>query len=248
MPLPAIPQPAISRICYRVFMARSTDHRAGILEAAAVLLSEGGVEAVTTRSVSAAAGVQPPTLYRLFGDMRGLLDAVVADGFDRYLAEKARVGRSGDARADLERGWELHVGFGVAHPAHYRLMYALGAAHGLAGVRAQADARLRALVDAVAAEGRLLIDPDAASRMIHAAGMGVTLQLIDDGATDPLAPLSVATRDAVLARVVSSRAPVEGGRGPLAIALRADLASGRHGLTPGEALLLDEMLARIGRG
>ncbi len=42
-----------------------------ILQAAARLLAEGGREAVSTRAVSSAAGVQAPTIYRQFGDMQG---------------------------------------------------------------------------------------------------------------------------------------------------------------------------------
>ncbi|MGC5311828.1 helix-turn-helix domain-containing protein [Micromonospora zamorensis] len=38
-----------------------------IVEAAGRLLAESGRDAVTTRVVSAAAGVQPPAIYRLFG-------------------------------------------------------------------------------------------------------------------------------------------------------------------------------------
>ena len=50
-----------------------------MLEAAAELLRTGGVDAVSTRAVAAAAGVQPPTIYRQFGDKEGLLDARIAD-------------------------------------------------------------------------------------------------------------------------------------------------------------------------
>ena len=50
--------------------------RLQIIEAAARLLREGGALAVTTRGVADAASVQPPTIYRLFGDKDGLLDAV----------------------------------------------------------------------------------------------------------------------------------------------------------------------------
>ena len=45
-------------------------------KAARTSSADGGRGAVTTRAVSAAARVQPPTIYRQFGDMRGLLDAV----------------------------------------------------------------------------------------------------------------------------------------------------------------------------
>jgi hypothetical protein len=41
---------------------------AKVLKAASELLDSGGVEAVSTRAVAAAAGVQPPTIYRKFGD------------------------------------------------------------------------------------------------------------------------------------------------------------------------------------
>jgi AcrR family transcriptional regulator len=46
----------------------------------------GGPDAVSTWAVSAAAGVQPPVIYRLFGDKNGLLDAVASYGFESYLS------------------------------------------------------------------------------------------------------------------------------------------------------------------
>src|SRR2546430_12645927 len=59
-----------------------------MVEAAAGLLASGGRDAVSTRAVAAAAGTQAPTIYRLFGDMDGLLDAVAEHGFASYLAAK----------------------------------------------------------------------------------------------------------------------------------------------------------------
>src|SRR3954470_7132492 len=82
--------------------------RGRIVAAAARRLAEGGPDAVSTRAVSAAAGVQPPTIYRLFGDKEGLLDAVAAHGFQAYLATKTIVPQSDDPVADLRRGWDLH--------------------------------------------------------------------------------------------------------------------------------------------
>ncbi len=46
-----------------------------MVRAAADLLKSGGIDAVSTRAVAAAAGVQPPAIYRQFGDKDGLLDA-----------------------------------------------------------------------------------------------------------------------------------------------------------------------------
>src|SRR4051794_37672293 len=94
-----------------------------IVEAAATLLTEGGREAVSTRAVSMAAQVQAPTIYRSFGDKRGLLDAVALYGFETYLHGKAGMAQTDDPVEDLRRGWDLHIGFALAQPAFYTLIY-----------------------------------------------------------------------------------------------------------------------------
>ena len=55
--------------------------RERIVACAAELLTRGGREALTTRAVASAAEVQQPTIYRLFGDKEGLLEAVAEHGF-----------------------------------------------------------------------------------------------------------------------------------------------------------------------
>jgi AcrR family transcriptional regulator len=97
--------------------------RAQLVEVAAHLLATQGPDAVTTRAVALAAGVQAPTIYRLFGDKNGLLDAVAEHGFASYLARKPPVGADADPVESLHAGWELHVGFGLANPELFRLMY-----------------------------------------------------------------------------------------------------------------------------
>ena len=94
-----------------------------IVAAAAALLAAGGREGVSTRAVSAAAGVQAPAIYRLFGDKQGLLDAVAAHGFTSYLDDKTDLKPGDDPVGDLRAGWDLHIGFGLANPALYSLMY-----------------------------------------------------------------------------------------------------------------------------
>lgn len=232
-------------------MGDRQDTRRRVIDAAADILTRQGREAVTTRSVSAAAGVQPPALYRLFGDMAGLFDAVAADGFDRYLAGKQAQAPSGDPVGDLRAGWDLHVRFGLDNPAHYVLMYAPGASR--AGGEAAARAReiLRGLVGRVAEAGRLAVDAETAAEMIHTAGVGVVLGLIERGEDDPR--LSEAVREAVLAAVVTDAAPTpaegagDAGVSAHANALRVLLSRGGGDgvLTPGEAALVDELLVRL---
>ena len=72
----------------------SSPPRERIVQAALALLESGGVDAVSTRAVSAAAGVQVPTLYRQFGDMQGLLEWWRVPGL-RPTSEPRRRGRRG---------------------------------------------------------------------------------------------------------------------------------------------------------
>lgn len=82
--------------------ARATRER--FLQAGIALPAEDGPQAMTTRAVSAAAGVRAPTLYRLVGDQDELLDAVVNHGLAAYLEDKSAQVPSEDPVADLRRG------------------------------------------------------------------------------------------------------------------------------------------------
>ena len=93
-----------------------------ILQAALRLLETAGAQAVSTRTVSAAAGVQPPTIYRHFGDMQGLLDAAASAGFTAFVQAKAAQAPAGDPLDQLRAGWRLHVEFGLNRPHVYLQM------------------------------------------------------------------------------------------------------------------------------
>ena len=233
--------------------------RERILQAAAELLAEGGSEAVSTRAVSARAGVQAPTLYRLFGDKQGMLDALISYGFDRYLADK-KVGheRPGPAATAspidvLRVGWDLHVEFGLTQPALYALMYG-GAAHPGQQPAAAKDAhqKLLEVMEQVAATGALCVPADIAARMIQSAAIGVTLTLIahpDSPATDGL---STRVRDAILGAVTvdpDERAQRDKGSADglaaLALALDVLVKDRPEVLSEGESALLHEWLRRL---
>jgi len=227
-----------------------------ILRAAAALLAAGGREAVSTRAVSAAAGVQPPTIYRQFGDMQGLLDAVAADGFARYVRAKVARVETVDPVADLRAGWDLHVGFGLANPVLYALMYGDPRPGTMSPAAVEARGMLEELVRRVAAAGRLRVDVESATRMIHAAGAGVVLTLIAaEGAGCDLS-VSDQTREAVLAAVTTDAPPgrVPAHAGPRraavshAVALKALLPEASAAFTPAERGLLAEWLDRLSGG
>ena len=222
-----------------------------IVQAAAELLAEGGRDAVTTRAVGDVAGVQSPTIYRQFGDMQGLLDEVASHGFRAYLREKSSREAVEDPVEDLRRGWDLHIEFGLANPAFYKLMYGDPRPGTEPTAAIEAAEILHSLVRRVAEAGRLRVGVEHAARMIHAAGVGVTLTLLgtESGNRDP--GLSEATREAVLAAVSTDVAEVpEDGRGRVAtraVALGAVLPETEAELTPGERIVLSEWLERLGR-
>ncbi|MGI8416298.1 MAG: TetR family transcriptional regulator, partial [Nakamurella sp.] len=64
------------------------------------------------RGVAEAAGLQAPTLYRLFGDKDGLLDAVAEHVMATYVSVKAAIVEAAtaddaDPLDDLRAGWEM---------------------------------------------------------------------------------------------------------------------------------------------
>jgi len=231
--------------------AASPSPRDRILRAAATLLAEGGREAVSTRAVSAAAGVQPPTIYRQFGDMQGLLDAVARDGFARYLRAKTARGSVEDPVAELRAGWDLHIGFGLANPALYALMYGDPRPGATPAAAIESHEILERLVRRVAEAGRLRVGVDGAARMIHAAGVGVVLTLIAAGGGERDLVVSALTREAVLAAVTTDatprEAPARNGRRAVshAVALKALLPEAPAAFTSAERGLLAEWLDRL---
>lgn len=225
---------------------RSRDRtRERIVTAAAELLAEGGRDAVSTRAVSAAAGVQAPTLYRLFGSKRGLLDAVAAHGLTTYLSAKTDRNPSGDSVEDLRAGWDLHVGFGLANPALYSLMYG-EPRPGASPPAATAAADVLALhIRRIAEAGRLRVGEEHAARVVHAAGCGTTLTLIAMPADWRDLALSHTAREAVIAAITTDApAPAEQGPVAAAVTLRAVLPQ-TTALTTYERGLLCEWLDRI---
>ncbi len=210
------------------------DTRQRIIEAAAKLVAEGGIEAASTRAVSAAAGVQAPTLYRLFGDKQGLLDAVAEHGFDTYLVSKQAQLQTDDPLADVARGWDLHVAFGLENPGLYVLMYG--------GVRPpppEGRRILRAMLARAAAAGRLRVPVETAAEIVSAASVGTTLRLI----AEPDEDLSARVRDRVLGSI-STDAPSDGVT-THAVALRAALEDRPELLGPAETALLLQWLDRV---
>ena len=227
--------------------------RERILQAAARLLTEGGREAVSTRAVSRAAGVQAPTIYRQFGDMQGLLDAVASHGYTTYLASKRERETSHDPVEDLRRGWNLHIDFGLANPALYTLMYGYPRLNTPHPAAAEAQAILLGQLRRIAEAGRLCVGVERAADMIHAAAVGVVLVLLGQGGANDDRALAVAIREAVLAAITTDSQATSAHTQPAprsdatrhAVALKASLAQDARPFTTAERTLFDEWLTRF---
>lgn len=218
--------------------------RTRIVDAAARLLHGHGPAAVTTRGVAGAAGVQAPTIYRLFGDKDGLLDAVAEHELARYVTGKTHAEDSDDPIADLHAAWDRHVEFGLANPALFSMLADPARAARSPAVAAGQDV-LRDRVHRVATTGRLRVPERRAVELIHAAGTGAVLTLLARPAEDRNRRLADTFYDAVM-RTVLTDTPTQttNSAAAAAVTLRAALPE-LSMLTLGEQTVLAEWLDRI---
>ena len=227
----------------------SSSTRRKIIEAAAGLLGERGPAAVTTRGVAEQAGVQPPAIYRLFGDKDGLLEAVAEHVMAAFATSKAAIVQAASADGvdpleDLRVGWRSQIEFGVANPAVFGLLSDPSRAARSPG--AQSGKRvLEARVHRVAVAGRLRVSEPRAVEMIHAAGTGVIQTLLATPTEQRDPDLADAMCEAVLAHVLTD-APDRPRAGPIttAVSFRA-IAPELTMLSDAERELLDDWLARV---
>ena len=217
--------------------------RAKIIAAAARLIAEGGPNAATTRAVASAAGVQAPTIYRLFGDKQGLLGAAVESVLSNYVATKAGRVADADPLQDLRNGWDMHVAFGLEHPHVFAITVTSGLEETV--YRTGLDV-LRKRVQRLAEEGLLTFSVDRAVALFQAAGMGTVLTLLQQPEDERDPGLSVAAREAIIASFTreASKRGDDGLVRAAATTLSARLSQ-TSALSKGERLLLQELLTRI---
>jgi AcrR family transcriptional regulator len=151
-----------------------------ILAAAGELLESGGPHVLTSRAVCAAAGITAPTLYHHFGDMTGLVNALVTKGIADFMAGKRAARQSADPAEGLRRGWDAWIDFALRRPALFRLMVDRAARDPELG--SEAHTIMRDNLQRLGERGALTVSVDAAARAIQAASNGV-LSLLAQGAT-----------------------------------------------------------------
>jgi AcrR family transcriptional regulator len=221
-----------------------------VLQAAAELLRTGGIEAVSTRAVAAAADVQPPTIYRQIGDKEDLLDAVARYVLQNYMhAKRQIVTDSDDPSNDVRRMWDLHVEFGLSNPAAYALAYGHPRAGRTAAAAKETVALLQKSIARLADQGRLRMSVERATRLFHAGGVGIVLTLLAEAPADRDMGLSAIARENALSAILNSEGPTPTTPTELparAVALgEAVRAADDSELTAAERALLIEWLGRL---
>lgn len=202
--------------------SRREDARAAIVDAAARLLREHGPAAVTTRAVAEAAGVQPPALYRLFGDKDGLLEAVAEHVMATYVSAKAATVQAASAADvdpvdDLRAGWRTQIDFGVANPALFRLLSDPDRVRHSPAARSGRGV-LESRVHRIALTGRLRLGEQRAVDLVQAAGVGAIQTLLSSPPDHRDAGLPEAIFEAVLGQILTDP-PDRADSAPLATAV-----------------------------
>jgi AcrR family transcriptional regulator len=147
-----------------------------VLRATAELLRTGGIDAVTTRAVATAAGIQVPRIYRQFGDKDGLLDAVTHHVVQQYLRGKRQVvGASNDPVGDLRQLWNAHIEFGLDNPDCYVLIYSQPRPGRIRSAASETVALLQQAIARAGDQGRLRMSVRRATHIFHAGAIGVVL-------------------------------------------------------------------------
>lgn len=222
--------------------------RAALLEAAEHRLIASSDDDISTRAVCDDVGVTQPVMYRIFGDKRGLLDALAEVGLERYAARKADLEASEDPVEDLRAGWDHHLAFAAENPALYRLMFA-PRPWTRSSVREGIATLIGRTLMRCAASGALAVPVSTASAMVLSANIGLALNRFAEPEMYGDPAISDALRDGVFAAIGAVRSgPPDGD--PLSAAatrLEAQLAiDPGDALAPEEIALLRRWLARIG--
>jgi AcrR family transcriptional regulator len=104
--------------------ARSRRTVTRILDAAAAIVDEHGVDAATTRTIADRAGVAYPSLYRFFADRDEILDRLL----ERHLTQIDDRAEAAERTWDISSAWDLfsaeldlHIAYYREHPSAARL-------------------------------------------------------------------------------------------------------------------------------
>jgi AcrR family transcriptional regulator len=173
--------------------------RARLLDAAAALVFDGGVDALNLRRLAAGAGTSTTAVYSLFGNKAGLLESLYREAARRFGDRLAQVENSDDPVRDIVRLGLAYQDYARNEPHLYEVLFGRIAQPDTAA-SAEAARTLEPLVDAVrrGQAARRLLDVPAERIALSCWGIAhglVSLELtgsvpagldVDDGYEDSL--------------------------------------------------------------
>ncbi len=195
------------------------DLAVALLDAGELELQEKGIEAFSLRGVAKRAGVSHAAPAHHFQDVVGLLSAIAARGYERFVARQDDFRALADPspRAQMEASGVGYVAFAMENPALFRLMFGsdrlrfeeapLGPSAGMAY-----EDLVRHVSAIVAEDAPGKVDGASAADVAAVWAMAHGLaDLIAAGRMKPLQALPTAERNALIAslirRVLPSGAP-----------------------------------------
>ncbi|WP_428488130.1 TetR/AcrR family transcriptional regulator [Rhodopila sp.] len=178
---------------------------AALIDSGLALLRRDGIDALSLRGVAREAGVSPTAPYRHFADKEALLAAIAATGFARLDAALRAADETAFGVAALRAQGVAYVGFAVAEPALFRLMFGplISATVDTPDPTALLDeaqaayATLRRRVARLVADSRVEIASLAAWSMVHGLATLLVEGRID--ASNPVALAEAITAQFILA-------------------------------------------------
>ena len=176
--------------------------RQALLDAGLAFLQHHPDEELSLRDLARTAGVTANAAYRHFTDKAALLRAIAAEGFRRFhLAQTQAQQGIADSGERFKASGLAYVGFALAHPALFRLMFSSPQIHHTDPELAEASApAFVALLTAAAEQSGLALDDP--HTLVNATQAWATVhglsQLILDGRLQALTPSTDQLIDAVL--------------------------------------------------
>ena len=126
--------------------------REALVQAGLAILAESGdPAALSLRETARRAGVSAMAPYRHFPDKEALLAAVAAVGFERLAARLKTADHGGTGRAALVAQGQAYVGFALAEPALFRLMFGAALAKAGASKSEEGETAFSVMADRVGA-------------------------------------------------------------------------------------------------
>jgi AcrR family transcriptional regulator len=166
------------------------ERREQLLDATKSIVDAGGFHSVSIEAVAREAGITRPVVYGHFGDLDGLLEALVARESERALVSLAEILPpkldDGDPRAGLLRALDGYLRAVEADPKTWRLVL-MPSEGAPAALREHIDrgrdavvAHLAGIVSAGVAPGREPPDPELAARVVSAIADELARRLLMD--------------------------------------------------------------------